>query len=380
MGDYGATVIKIEPPEGDRYRTLKGAWPVDYNWLLTSRNKHSIAIDLKKPEGRRIMHRLAEQADVFLTNFIGDDLKRYEMEYSTIRALNNQIIFAHVTGYGEDGPDVRKRAFDATAWWASSGLMEFVRAQGSEPAVSAPGMGDHATSMSLFSAICAGLYRRERIGQGCYVSTSLVANGVWSNGMGLQGVLSGVDLSERRQQGSSYPFGRVYRTKDGESVLLSIVNVSKEWSKLMTALDLDEFSEDPRFSSLQDIIVNRVEVVAILDARFAEMTIDQAVTGLIENQVTHSQVKSMPQVVTDQQLEINEVIVPTASDDPDYQQTIMSPIQIAEEDKLAPNKAPEVGANSIEVLETYLELSPQEIKGLIESEIIATERKVADRK
>ena len=135
------------------------------------------------------MHRLVRGADVFLTNFIGTQLAKYELEYDRLKELNPRLIYAHISGYGTEGPEVQRRAFDATAWWARSGLMEFIRGQGVDPVTSAPGMGDQATSMSLFAAIMTGLYRREKTGEGALVSTSLIANGVWSNGMALQGVL-----------------------------------------------------------------------------------------------------------------------------------------------------------------------------------------------
>ena len=375
LGDYGATVIKIEPHTGDRYRTLKGAFPIDYNWLLTSRNKKSIAIDLKNAEGRKIMHGLAAKSDIFLTNFIGDDMLRYELDYPKIKSLNETVIYAHVTGYGDEGPDTMKRAFDATAWWASSGLMEFVRAPGSEPAVSAPGMGDHATSMSLFSAICAALYRRERTGEGAYVSTSLIANGVWSNGMALQGMLSGFDFSERRQQGINNPFGRIYRTKDGEYVLLSIVNAVKEWSKLMAALGLDELMDDPHYSTLRSIIEHRIEIIEIMERRFGEMDLTQILAELRAHEVTHSHVKPMKTVVEDPQLDINDVIVPTNLNDSEYERTIMSPIQIAGEAKKSPTKAPEVGADTKEILATYLDMDDGTIEKLIKDDVVAVEKK-----
>lgn len=375
LGDYGATVIKIEPHEGDGYRTLKGTHPIDYNWLLTSRNKKSIALDLKQAAGRKVLHGLAAQADIFLTNFISDDMTRYEVDYPTIKALNENVIFAHITGYGEQGPDIAKRAFDSTAWWASSGLMEFVRATGSEPGISAPGMGDHATSMSLFSAICAALYRRERTGKGCYVSTSLIANGVWSNGMALQGVLAGFNFSERRQQGIHNPFSRVYKTKDDAYVLLTIVNANKEWPKLAVSLGIEDLMFDPRFIDLRTLIQNRMELIEIFDKRFAESTLEDILEKLKVNEVTHSHVRPMAQVVDDPQLAVNDVIIETELEDEEYERTIMSPIQIEGEPKKLPTKAPDVGANSREILSTYLNLTDQDIEQLIQDEVVAVERK-----
>ena len=376
LSDFGATVIKIEPPEGDRYRTLKGSHPIDYNWLLTSRNKRSVAIDLKQKEGIEVVHKLVEKADIFITNFIGEHIERYQYEYDRLRAINPKLIYAHVTGYGTNGPDVMRRSFDATAWWARSGLMELVRDKDASPVTSAPGMGDHATSMSLFSAIACALYKRERTGQGSYVTTSLVANGCWSNGMALQGVIAGMDLSARKQAtGLKNPFTNVYQTKDGAFILFSIVNANREWTNVASALDRKEWLDDPRFQSLALIIKNRVDLINMIQERIGSMTLDEALTRLVEFEITHSHVKPMGEVVHDEQMIANDVIIEVEPESEDYTHTIMSPIQIGKEQKVHPTRAPDVGANSVEVLREVLELADSEINGLIDKEVIFTQAK-----
>ena len=377
LGDYGATVVKIEAHEGDGYRRLKGQHHVDYNWLLTSRNKKSIAIDLKRAEGREIVHRLVEKADVFLTNFMGEQLTRYDCEYERLHQLNPRLVYAQVTGYGTKGPDVTKRSFDATAWWARSGLMEFVREKGVKPAIAAPGMGDHATSMSLFSAIVTGLYRRERTGRGGYVSTSLVANGVWSNGMALQGVIAGVNLSERRQAtGMHNPFASAYQAKDGVYILFSIINTEREWPQLVKALDKDEWFGDPRFVDLRSIIANRHALIEMIQEEIGGMDSEKAGRVLTEFGITHSIVVQIEQVVDDPQLAVNEVIVDTNHPAEGFDKTIMSPIDIDAEAKKPPEIAPDVGANSREILHDILALSQAEIDSLVSSGVIATEQKI----
>lgn len=376
LSDFGAKVIKIEPPEGDRYRTLKGSHPIDYNWLLTSRNKKSVAIDLKQKEGIELVHKLVEKADIFITNFIGEHIERYQYEYVRLKEINPKLIYAHVTGYGTTGPDVMRRSFDATAWWARSGLMELVRDKDASPVTSAPGMGDHATSMSLFSAIACALYKREKTGRGSYVTTSLVANGCWSNGMALQGVIAGMDLSARKQAtGLKNPFANIYQTKDGAYILFSIVNANREWTNVASALDRKEWLDDPRFQSLALIIQNRVDLINMIQERIGSMTIDEALNRLAEFEITHSHVKPMGEVVSDEQMLANDVIIEVEPESEDYTHTIMSPIQIGEEQKVHPIRAPDVGANSVEVLREVLELEDPEINGLIDREVIFTQAK-----
>ena len=381
MGDFGATVIKIEPPEGDRYRTLKGSHPFDYNWLLTSRNKKSIAVDLTQARGIQLVHELVIKADVFITNFIGEQITRYQYEYERLSSINPRLIYAHVTGYGIKGPDYMRRAFDASAWWARSGLMEFVREKGVPPVTSAPGMGDHATSMSLFSAIACALYKRERTGKGSYVTTSLLANGCWSNGMALQGVIAGTDLSARKQsRGVNNPFAGVYQTHDGAFVLFTIVNAVREWVSLARALDREEWLTDPRFETLKSIIQHRIELIAMLKERIGGLTLCELLPKLVAHDVTHSHVKPMGEVVEDEQLRANEILVDAEPDSVDYRRTITSPIQIANEAKVSPKRAPDVGADSIEVLAQYLGRSPQDIDALISAGVVLAKQQGQQRK
>lgn len=380
LGDFGATVIKIEPPEGDRYRTLKGSYDIDYNWLLTSRNKKSIAIDLKRTEGIELVHDLVANADVFVTNFIGEHITRYQYEYERLAEINPRLIYAHVTGFGTKGPDVERRSFDATAWWASSGLMEFVRDKDVKPVTSAPGMGDHATSMSLFSAIACALYKRERTGKGSYVSTSLLANGIWSNGMALQGVIAGMDIGARKQAtGLRNPFSSVYETRDGAYVLFSIVNAAREWPLVARALDREDWLDDPRFGSISKIIAHRYELIDMTQERIRELTLDELLPKLVSHEITHSHVKPMAEVVNDEQALANDIVVNVDPESEDYPRTVMSPISIGEESKVNPQRAPDVGADSIEVLSKHLNRSPDQIESLISNGIVYTEQQSLSR-
>ncbi len=371
FGDYGARVVKIEPPGGDRYRTLKGTWKIDYNWLLTSRNKESLGLDVSRPEGRKIIHDLVKHADVFITNFIGEQLNRYEYEYERIAELNPRIVYAHISGYGTKGPHVAKRGFDASAWWARSGMMDFVREQDVIPSTSPPGMGDHATAMSLFSAIVAALYRREKTGKGGYVSTSLLANGIWSNGMLLQGVLSGTDVALRRHtHGVNNPFSRVYETRDGHYILFTVINADREWPQLARALGQPHWLDDDRFVDLRTLIQNRHALIEMIEECVRSMDVEDAVQRLDEYGITHSWVKPNGLVVDDEQVMANEMIVDTGEVSEDYQRTIMSPIHIDNEQKRRPRRAPDVGANSRSVLKSILQRTDNDIQQLIDEGVV----------
>ena len=120
MGDYGADVIKIEPPSGDGYRSLAARYRTNYNWLLTSRNKRSLALDITRKEGQDTLLSLIDSADVLLVNFNAEQLKKYRLTFDDLKRRNPRLIFAHITGYGTRGPEAGRRAFDVAAWWARS--------------------------------------------------------------------------------------------------------------------------------------------------------------------------------------------------------------------------------------------------------------------
>jgi crotonobetainyl-CoA:carnitine CoA-transferase CaiB-like acyl-CoA transferase len=173
LADFGADVIKVEPPGvGDTYRMFSRTPPspvvngVDYTWQLDNRNKRSIELNLKSPRAAAVLERLVRWADVLVTNFPPPTRARLRLDYEDLAGLNPRLIYADVTGFGESGPDAGKPGFDATAYWARSGLMDLTRQGSAPPSINVPGMGDHSTAVTLFAGIMTALYRRERTGTG----------------------------------------------------------------------------------------------------------------------------------------------------------------------------------------------------------------------
>ena len=351
LADFGADVIKVEPPGGDGYRQLVGAYPVPYHWQLTSRNKRSIALDIARTEGQQILHKLAEGADVIVTNFLEQQLNRFRMTYEELKTINPRIVFAQLTGYGSEGPEVERRGFDVTAWWARSGLMDFIRDQGQTPLPAAPGMGDHATAMSMYSAVMTGLYRRERTGAGCHVSTSLAANGVWANGMAVQGVIAGLNLGAYKQErGWKNPFTAAYPTADGRFVVLATINQRREWPQLAKALGHPEWLEDERFKDLKTLMKNRRALIAAIEEATGRYTQCELMERLDARGVTCGVVAPMGDVVNDAQLRASGIVVETGDPGEDYRYTVASPIAVAEERKRQPSRAPDIGAHTREIM------------------------------
>ena len=370
LGDFGAKVIKIEPPSGDGYRGLVGRYPVPYHWLLTSRNKESLALDLSKDSGQALLHQIIAKADVMTTNFMRGQLERYQLTYPTLKAINPRLVFGHITGYGDEGPEADRRAFDVTGWWARSGMMEFVRDPEQTPLMPAPGMGDHSTATALFGAIMSGLYKRERTGEGCHVSTSLAANGVWANAMALQGVAAGNDLAEHRQKaGWVNPLSAAYGCADGGYLVLTMINTAREYPQLCDALGHPEWLEDERFGDIRQAMRNRGDLQQMIADAFAQLEYAEAARRLDDQGITYSKVQTMSEVLIDPQLRAAGIVIETGDTQGDYELTISSPINVGGEAKKAPQRAPEIGANSVSVLRE-LDFDEDYIRSLIGAGVV----------
>src|SRR3954470_20153349 len=233
MSDFGADVIKIEPPgAGDPWRasTPIPGKKVDYYWQLTSRNKRSLALDLKLPEGQAVLHRLVASADVFITNFPLPVRDRLHMAPSDLMPLNRRLIYGSFTAYGEHGEEAAKTGFDSTAYWARTGLMDQVRAsEDTPPARSMPGMGDHPSGTGLYAAIVTALYRRERTGKGSVVKSSLLQNGLWANGCAVQTRLFGEHVAHRPlREDAPNALANHYRTRDNRWFIMALFNEQRQ--------------------------------------------------------------------------------------------------------------------------------------------------------
>ena len=355
LADFGADVIKIEPPgAGDAFRQVpklpgmpQSQHP--YGWLLDNRNKRGLALDLVKSEGQAALHRLIADADVFITNYPLAVRKKLAIDHTRLAALNERLIYASFTGYAESGAEAGKPGFDVTAYWARSGLMDMVRSDASAPPARAlAGMGDHPSGVSLFAAIAAALYQRERTGRGTMVGSSLLANGIWSNGIMAQAALCGATFTPRPPREKLFnALGCYYRCRDGRWLLLAIVNEQRDWPVLAKCLGLGTLIDDPRFAKQADRFARSAELIALFDAAFAKRNRDEWRVLLDEAGIVFECVAEMGDLSTDRQMLDAGVLVPFEND---TMLTIDSPFFVAGADKARPRKAPAVGEHSDEIL------------------------------
>ena len=356
MSDYGAEVIKIEPQNGDSLRNLitngrMPEGPENYCWELTSRNKKSVSLNLKDEKAHKILIDLIKEADVFITNMPFPIRKKLKITSEDIRPHNSKLIYASLTGYGEVGPDADRTAYDSVAWWARSGLMDFVRPSNNSPvAWSTPGMGDHPTGMALYGAIMTALFNRERTGKGGEVSTSLMANGAWANGVFIQAALMDIEFPERTEPVPRHPFYDFYKTKDNREFALGMINSRIEWPKLAEVLDRADWLQRELFD-FDDAFQNADVLRSELSDEFMKRSLDEINKLLRNSGVTYGVLGKTTDHRDDKQFLETKTLVPLSHESFENLLTINSPFTIQDESKIDFSRAPNVGEHTKEVLE-----------------------------
>jgi crotonobetainyl-CoA:carnitine CoA-transferase CaiB-like acyl-CoA transferase len=356
MSDFGAEVFKIERPQGgDLFRLfphLPGSpkSELNYCWILTGRNKKSVALDLADPEGHEALLRLVKTTDVFVTNYQSQLLKKFRLTWEDLHAINPRLIFAHITGYGETGDDADLPAFDALAYWARSGLMTSVTGRDGTPGGPRPGIGDHPTATALFGAIMLGLYNRERTGRGSKVSTSLIASGAWAHGCDLQAKMFGAEFPHLRGPHPINPLSSGYLTRDGKLFPLVQLDPEVEFPRLCAMLGAPELASDPSFATSESRTEHAAELFAILQSQFESKDIADWRKAFRQYDIKWSLLPALGDVVDDPQMRAAGAFV-----DLDYPghgtiETINSPMFVSGTEKRKPTAAPEVGAHTREVL------------------------------
>jgi formyl-CoA transferase len=352
LSDFGAEVIKIEPPgAGDPWRASPAVpgRTTDYWWQLTARNKRSLAIDLKHPEGLGVLYRLIGSTDVFITNFPLPVRERLKIAAADLQAVNPRLIYGSMTAYGEVGAEAARTGFDATAYWARSGLMDMVRASAeAEPARSTPGLGDHPTATALYAAIVTALYRREKTGRGGVAQTSLLQNGLWAGGCFVQNRLFGEHVVPRPPRTAApNALANHYRCRDGRWFLMALHNEPRQLASFLEAIGLRQLEEDPRFATTPARRANAAALTAILDDVFAKRDLAEWRPILEAAGVTFGAVFSVDEAADDGQAREIGALIPFADG---RGLTVASPFHLDDATKIAPGRAPTVGQHSETVL------------------------------
>ena len=353
LSDFGADVIKVEPPSGDPWRyghKVPGQPQADvaYPWHLANRNKRSIALDLKSPDARQVLQELVVWADVLIVNTPHPARKRIGLEYDAVKEWNPRLIYADLTGFGEKGPDADLPGFDITSYWARSGLLSMTRDAGAPPTWPVAGSGDNATAVGLYSAIVTALYNRERTGKGSYVTTSLLAEGVWSASVSIQGALSGATFPGLHDRVHPVHAAlNVYRAAD--DVWFVLLVTPDKLAAVANAIGRPDLLTDARFSG-PALSANMPDLTSILDEVFAGQPMAHWYEVFSGVHVTFGAVRGPQDVIKDPQLRANDIVVPLEGAGAKLTSTISSPIQVHGVDKMPARRAPDLGEHTEEIL------------------------------
>lgn len=370
LADFGAEVIKVEPPDGDMLRRIHNnpGMPdseIDFCYLIVNRNKKGIALDLKQPEALEALRRLIESADVFVTNYRMKAQQRLKITYEDLRELNPRLIYAYGSGYGETGPEKDQPGFDHISYWTRSGLEPGLFPIDGWLGAWPPAVGDNPTGITLLSGILAALYRREKTGKGGKVSTNLLANGAWANSCLIQAQLSGATFHERRPRSNAYNYtGLHYRAKDGLLMRLCIPEENRDWPKVCGALGLTDLMDDPRFLTHETRVEHIPEIIKALDERFAQENREHWLARLDEFDVPHSGVSGYADVEKDEQMEAIGVFAEYEHPTLGTVRTVSNPMNIEGEEKTIRMAPPEIGQHTSEVLEE-LGYSSTEVEAML---------------
>ncbi|MGV0040267.1 CaiB/BaiF CoA transferase family protein [Mycobacterium colombiense] len=307
LADWGADVIKIEPPTGDPARMFGRMLGCDLGlnppFEMDNRSKRSVVLDLGTDEGRGTAFELLAAADVFLTNVRPGALRRLGLDFESVSAANPRLVYGLITGYGEDGPDADRAAFDVAAFWSRAGVAHLLTRPGDTPPFQRGGMGDHSAGMTMAAAVCAALLARERTGTGQLVSTSLYRQGAYTVSFDLNTYLmSGQPIAIGQRETMGNPCMNNYAAADGRRFWIVGLEPERHWPALCRAVGRPEWGDDPRFADARARAVNSTALIAALDEIFATRPLDEwARVFAGEPDFFWSPINTLEDVVADEQ-------------------------------------------------------------------------------
>jgi crotonobetainyl-CoA:carnitine CoA-transferase CaiB-like acyl-CoA transferase len=308
LADWGADVVKIEPPGiGDPsrlFQTMLGAdLPFNPIFEMDNRNKRSIVLDLGRPEGLGVALDLIDRADVFVTNVRRAGLARLGLDPKSLMARNERLVYASITGYGLEGPEADRAAYDIAAFWARSGIAASLMQPGGSPPFQRGGMGDHNTGLAAAGAISAALFARERTGRGQLVATSLLREGMYTMSFDMSLCMRfGIPVAVANRKTMGNPAINHYQDSEGKWFWLVGLEGERHWPPLARAAGHPEWVDDPRFADPAARAANAAELIGMLDAIFATKT--RAEWGAIfdaEKELWWAPVQTIEEVLADPQ-------------------------------------------------------------------------------
>ena len=371
LSDLGAEVWKVESPWGDDTRGWGPPFMGEESayYLSANRGKKSIIVNLRDPKGQDIIKSLALKADVFVENFKVGNMKRFGLDYESLSKVNQGLIYASVTGFGQTGPRASEPGYDA-ALQGMTGVMSITGEPDGRPTKVGVAWIDILTGMTSTIGILAALHEKKLSGKGQHIDVSLFDVGIASLANIAQSYLA-TGIAPGRI-GNAHPQVAPYQdftASDGE--FMTAANNDDQFRRLCEATDNPELSDDPRFSDNAKRVENRTELANILNTKLSSKPISHWMTVLQEAGLTVTPINTIEDVLKDPQAKARNSIWKVQHSSLGEIDLLGSALQHLSRTPAEPQGHPPLlGEHTYEILETVLGMSKDEINGLSESEII----------
>lgn len=357
LADWGAQVVKVEHPvSGDPMRGLvsSGLIPaggVNFMVEQPNRGKRGIGIDLANPQGRDLLYRLVEGADVFLTSFLPAARRKLGIDVEDLRRVNPKLIYARGHGQGARGPDAEKGGYDAASFWCRGSICNALTPAGADtPVMQRAAFGDSTGGLALAGGIAAALFKRERSGEGSVVDLSLLGTAMWVMAPDIiAAALASTPFPQFTRADAPNPIVNSYRSSDGRWLFLNMLQPDRFWPDLCRRIGHPELIEDERFKDGMSRFMHRVECVKILDDIFASRTLDEWRAALADAEGVWAPMQTAAEIPADPQAIANGYLLPVEHGDGSSFPLVANPIQF---DATPPQvqRAPDLGQHTEEVL------------------------------
>ncbi|MEN0079551.1 MAG: CaiB/BaiF CoA-transferase family protein [Pseudomonadota bacterium] len=378
LADWGAEVIKVEPPGGDPIRNFFKTIGTDIAdnpvFDFDNRGKKSIIVDTSTTEGQGIVRDLAGTADVFLTNVRPGGLDRSGLDYAALSQSNPKLVYCSLTGYGLTGPDADRPGFDVASFWSRTGVAALTVPKGQEPFALRTAFGDHTTSMAAAAGVCAALVEAGRTGKGRLVEASLMRAGLYALGsdLAIQLFFGRIGSTKSRAE-QIQPLMNFFKTSDDAWICIVSRQGDVDWPPICRAIDRRDLVDDARFTTAKGRRTYSAELVALIDDAFAGFTKAEIAARLDSEQLAWAPVQTLADVTQDPQAEAAGAFVdtPSAAGGGATFRAPASPIRFPGADDGPKGPAPNAGGDTRLILEG-LGWSPGDIDAALERGAVRT--------
>ena len=372
LADLGAEVVKIESPGGDSSRHIPPYFVgKDSAYFLgINRNKRSLVVNMKDPEGLELVKSLIAQCDVVVENFRPGVAKRIGLDVATLCASLPALVWASISGFGQEGEMSRRPAYDMIVQ-ALSGVMSLTGEPGRPAVRLGIPAGDIVAGMYATIAINAALAGRERTGKGAHIDVSMLdCQLAMLSYQSTYSLVAGITPQRQAARHDSIPTYRSFVAGDGREFVIT-ANTEKMWLGLCDVLNLPELKTDVRFSCGEKRLANREALWDILEAAFLERSAADWIQPLVDHGVPVALIKTVPEALDDARIANRGMIAALQSDSGDSVEVVGNPIKFMGEPEAPASYPPALGADTAAVLTQWLSMDDVQVKDLLQRQVVS---------